>query len=177
MNMWRPALIKLTISGVDYYLSDHNRQPVQESNEKIENSKRMANGLMSGAPGQLNGGMQQGGAGQMVTLGNGMTLNPMQVNALAQKGFHVTMSPTGQQVLVDGSGMEVQQAAMPGLLSQLPNVGGIAGGLNRALAYAAKFGNPYIVLLDHAWSLLLLNLLLPTILCIESPLCPECDPV
>lgn len=44
--MWRPALIKLTVGGVDYYLSDHNRQPVQESNDKIENSKRMANGLM-----------------------------------------------------------------------------------------------------------------------------------
>lgn len=31
---------------VIYYLSDHNRGPMQESNEKIENSKRMANGLM-----------------------------------------------------------------------------------------------------------------------------------
>jgi hypothetical protein len=28
------------------YLSDHNRSPVQVSNNKIENSKRMANGLM-----------------------------------------------------------------------------------------------------------------------------------
>lgn len=31
---------------VVYYLSDHNRSPVQESNERIETSKRMANGLM-----------------------------------------------------------------------------------------------------------------------------------
>jgi hypothetical protein len=46
MNMWRPALIKLTVGGVDSYLSDHNRSPVQVSNTKIENSKRMANGLM-----------------------------------------------------------------------------------------------------------------------------------
>jgi hypothetical protein len=46
MNMWRPALIKLTVGGVDYYLSDHNRAPVQVTNDKIENSQRMANGLM-----------------------------------------------------------------------------------------------------------------------------------
>jgi hypothetical protein len=46
MNMWRPALIKLTVGGVDYYLSDHNRGPVQESNERFETSKRMANALM-----------------------------------------------------------------------------------------------------------------------------------
>ena len=45
-NMWRPALIKLTVGGVDSYLSDHNRNPVQLSHERIENSKRMANGLM-----------------------------------------------------------------------------------------------------------------------------------
>ena len=47
MNMWRPALIKVTPSGGSAsYFSDHNRGPMQESNEKIENSKRMANGLM-----------------------------------------------------------------------------------------------------------------------------------
>jgi hypothetical protein len=56
MNMWRPSLVKLNIGGTisgstvtggtNYFLSDHNRSPVQQSYEVIENSKRMANGTM-----------------------------------------------------------------------------------------------------------------------------------
>ena len=34
------------LATADHFMTDHNRQPVQESNEKIENAKRMANGLM-----------------------------------------------------------------------------------------------------------------------------------
>jgi hypothetical protein len=46
LTMFIPALIKLNVSSVDYYLSDHNRSPVQQSYELIENSKRMADGTM-----------------------------------------------------------------------------------------------------------------------------------
>lgn len=44
--MWRPALIKLYNGTNTYYLSDHNREPVQEGRERIENTQRMANGTM-----------------------------------------------------------------------------------------------------------------------------------
>lgn len=46
INLKRPALIKLTIGGTSYNLSDHNREPVAENRDTIEKTQRMANGTM-----------------------------------------------------------------------------------------------------------------------------------
>lgn len=44
--MWKPSLIKLSDGTNTFYLSDHNRGPVQESYEQIEKANRTANGTL-----------------------------------------------------------------------------------------------------------------------------------